>query len=177
MSGSAAKSIMFVENHGAQAGGSGGAAERDVLCTLADDAPLLVWINGPGGCEFVNQGYLDFLGVTMPDVQGTGWAKYVPPNDYERYVSGYHAAAEKRALFESEFRFRRADGLYRLMRTVGLPHFSPTGDFLGYVGSTSDITGVTVAGERLRLLWEAAAVLLNAKDPDAMLGDLFAKIG
>ena len=37
----------------------------------------------------------------MADVQGMGWAKYLHPDDYERYVSGYLAAAEKRALFES----------------------------------------------------------------------------
>jgi PAS domain S-box-containing protein len=108
---------------------------------------VLIWINGPAGCDFVNRSYLDFLGVTMADVQGMGWAKYLHPDDYERYVSGYLAAAEKRALFESALRFRRADGVYRLMRTVGLPHFSPGGDFLGYVGSTYDITDIKMSRE------------------------------
>jgi PAS domain S-box-containing protein len=138
---------MFVENHRAQTGGNRAARERDALRTLADHAPVLIWINGPAGCDFVNRSYLDFLGVTMADVQGMGWAKYLHPDDYERYVSGYLAAAEKRALFESALRFRRADGVYRLMRTVGLPHFSPGGDFLGYVGSTYDITDIKMARE------------------------------
>jgi PAS domain S-box-containing protein len=138
---------MFVENHRAQTGGNGAARERDALRTLADDAPVLIWINGPAGCEFVNRSYLDFLGVTMADVQGMGWARYVHPDDYERYVSGYLAAAEKRALFGSELRFRRADGVYRLMRTVGLPQFSPGGDFFGYIGSTYDITDIEMTGE------------------------------
>jgi PAS domain S-box-containing protein len=138
---------------------------------------VLIWINGPAGCEFVNRSYLDFLGVTMADVQGMGWAKYVHPEDSERYVGAYLEAAQKRSLFESELRFRRADGVYRLMRTVGLPRFSPAGDFLGYLGTTYDITDVKMTGERLRLLWEAAAVLLTASGPDAMLRELFAKIG
>jgi two-component system, cell cycle sensor histidine kinase and response regulator CckA len=137
----------FVENHRPQTDGNGDRRERDALRMLSDDAPVLLWINGPAGCEFVNRNYLDFLGVTMADVHGMGWAKYVHPDDYERYFSGYLAAAEKHALFESAFRFRRADGVYRLMRTVGLPHFSPGGDFLGYVGSTYDITDTKMARE------------------------------
>jgi PAS domain S-box-containing protein len=177
MAGSSAQSPMSVENHQAQADGNDSVQERDALRTLANHTPVLIWTNGPGGCEFVNRAFLDFLGATMPEMQGVGWAKYVHPDDYERYASGYLAAAEKRALFESELRFRRADGVYRLMRTLGLPHFSPAGDFLGYVGSSYDITDIKMAGERLRLLWEAAAVLLSANDPDAMLRELFAKIG
>jgi PAS domain S-box-containing protein len=143
---------MFVENHRAQAGESGAAQERDALRTLADHAPVLIWINGPAGCEFVNRSYLDFLGVTMADVQGMGWAKYVHPDYYERYVSGYLVAAEKRVLFESELGFRRADGVYRWMRTVGVPRFSPAGDFLGYVGSTYDIEDLKQVQEQLSRL-------------------------
>ncbi len=168
---------MFLENQQAQAGGSGAGQEQDALRTLTDQTPALFWINGPSGCEFVNRDYLEFLGVTMADVQGMGWAKYIHPDDCERYVKGYLAAAEKQVLFENELRLRRADGVYRLMRTVGLPRFSPSGDFLGYSGTTYDITNIKVAGERLRLLWEAVAVLLSANDPDTMLRDLFVKIG
>ena len=36
---------------------------------------------------------------------------------------------------------------------------------------------IQMAGDRLRLVWEAAAVLLTANDPDAMLRELFARIG
>ena len=38
------------------------------------------------------------------------------------------------------------------------------------------IADIKMAAERLRLLWEVAAVLLSADDPDAMLRELFAKI-
>jgi PAS domain S-box-containing protein len=120
--------------------------------TLADHAPVLIWVNGSAGCEFVNRSYLDFLGVASKDVQEMGWAKYVHPDDYENYVGGYLAAAEKRASFESELRLRRADGVYRRMRTVGFPRFSPAGDFLGYVGSTYDIEDLKQVQEEVSLL-------------------------
>src|SRR4030095_8362518 len=97
---------MFVENHRAQTGGNRAARERDALCTLADHAPVLIWINGPAGCDFVNRSYLDFLGVTMADVQGMGWAKYLHLDDYERYVSGSLAAAGNSATVQRWARCR-----------------------------------------------------------------------
>jgi signal transduction histidine kinase len=42
---------------------------------------------------------------------------------------------------------------------------------------TPDVTDTEIARERLRLLWETAAVMLNANDPDVMLRELFARIG
>jgi PAS domain S-box-containing protein len=115
---------------------------------LADHAPVLIWVNSPTGCEFVNRSYLDFLGVALEEVQGMGWARFVHPDDCDRYVSGYLAASGKRATFEGELRFRRADGVYRIMKTVALPRLSAAGDFLGYVGCTYDVTDVKEADRR-----------------------------
>ena len=42
--------------------------------TLADRAPALMWKNGLDGCEFVNQAYLEFLGVRDVYVHGFDWA-------------------------------------------------------------------------------------------------------
>ena len=41
------------------------------------------------------------------------------------------------------FRFRRYDGEYRWMKSVGTPRFAPDGAFLGHVGSTLAITTCT----------------------------------
>lgn len=37
---------------------------------LANNALTLMWMNGPEGCEFVNEAYLRFLGVSNADVRG-----------------------------------------------------------------------------------------------------------
>jgi two-component system CheB/CheR fusion protein len=66
------------------------------------------------------------------------------------HADGFLAASETRAIFEGELRFRRADGVYRWMKTVGVPRFSSAGDLLGYVGCTYDITEVKEAAEALR---------------------------
>jgi two-component system CheB/CheR fusion protein len=105
---------------------------------LADNAPALIWVTGPTGCEFVNREYLEFLGVGETEVLGDKWANFVHPEDRGAYVNAFLETASRRDRFEGEFRFRRADGEYRWMQTVGMPRFEGS-EFKGYVGSTFDI--------------------------------------
>ncbi|HZH50216.1 MAG TPA: PAS domain S-box protein, partial [Nitrospira sp.] len=107
---------------------------------VADSAPVLMWMNGPDGCDFVNREYLAFLGVTDADVHGYNWTQFVHPDDRRAYVTGYLEAVTERRLFQSTFRFRRYDGTYRWMQSIGTPRFGADGEYLGYVGSTVDIT-------------------------------------
>ena len=47
---------------------------------LADSAPVLIWVNGLDGCEFVNRAYLEFVGVQSDvEVRGYDWAQFVHP--------------------------------------------------------------------------------------------------
>ena len=106
--------------------------------TLADNAPALIWVNNPIGCEFVNQAYLEFLGVSEAEVLGDKWAEFIHPEDREDCVNAYREAVSSHSRFEAELRFRRRDGEYRWVRSVGTPRFEG-GEFKGYVGSTFDI--------------------------------------
>jgi PAS domain S-box-containing protein len=105
---------------------------------LADNAPALIWVTSPTECEFVNREYLEFLGVSEEEVLGDNWAKFVHPEDREDYVNAFREAVSSRSRFEGEFRFRRRDGEYRWMQSVGMPRFEGS-EFKGYVGSSHDI--------------------------------------
>lgn len=107
---------------------------------LADSAPALIWINGPDGAEFVNRTYRDFVGVSEEEVHGYDWAKFIHPEDREKYVEAYLLAGERRGPFDAEFRFRRHNGEYRWMRSVAQPRVGSGGEFLGYAGISFDIT-------------------------------------
>jgi PAS domain S-box-containing protein len=118
---------------------------------LADSAPALIWVNGTDGCEFVNREYLEFLGVNIAEVRGYDWAQFIHPEDRDGYVDAYESASEQRQLFEAEFRFRRNDGAYRSMRSVGRPRIGPAGEYLGYAGMTMDITERKQLSEQVEL--------------------------
>ena len=116
---------------------------------LADSAPVLIWLSSAEGQRHVNKAYQDFLGVGESELQGLDWARFVHPDDRERYVALYREKLALREGFESQFRFRRADGEYRWMKSVGVPRVIG-GEFFGFVGCKVDITDLKEAEESLR---------------------------
>ncbi len=118
--------------------------------TLADSAPVIIWMNGLEGLEFLNQACLEFIGVDRIDqVHEFEWAEYVHPDDRAQAAEAYLRAVGQRARFEASFRCRRRDGAYRWMRTVGMPTLSSTGALLGYIGASFDLTESKDAEARL----------------------------
>ena len=118
--------------------------------TLADSSPVLIWVNGLDGCEFVNRSYLEFLGRSNDEVMNMDWTTAVHPSDIAGYVDTYSRAFDRQSMFETQFRFRRADGEYRWFKSFGLPRFTADGTFIGYVGSSVDVTDLKNVEEALR---------------------------
>jgi PAS domain S-box-containing protein len=113
------------------------------FATLAEGSPVLLWVSGPRGNEFVNRAYLEFVGAAADeDVRGYAWSRYLHADDRETYLNAYHRAFAGRTHFTAEFRFRRRDGEYRWMRSEAAPRFGDDGEFQGHVGATVDITDV-----------------------------------
>ena len=132
--------------------------------TLADSAPVLIWVNGAGGCEFINRAYLEFVGASPENVLGEEWRRFVHPEDREEYVDAYRRAYAERATFEAQFRFRRSDGEYRWMKSVARPRFGPAQELEGYVGSSFDITDIKAAEVAVRQSEEALREADRRKD-------------
>ncbi len=122
------------------------------FATLAEGSPVLLWVSGPQGYEFVNRAYLEFVGVRSDDeVSGYDWTRFVHPADREQCVNAYQQAFAMQSRFTTEFRLRRRDGEYRWMRSDATPRFGEDGELAGYVGASVDTTEQRNAEDALRV--------------------------
>ena len=152
-------------------------ASEALFRTLADQAPVLMWIARPDGQRtFFNQPWLDFTGRDLSQESGLGWTDDLHPDDYQRYLEAYVAAIKARRSFEVEYRLRRADGQYRWLASIGVPHFTPERTLAGYIGVCFDISERHAAEAALRLahdqfafILQSAADGITAQDPAGRL--------
>ncbi|MTV50684.1 PAS domain S-box protein [Heliobacillus mobilis] len=127
-----------------------------IFRTLADSSPALLWMSGLDGlCTHFNQGWLDFRGRTLEEEYGDGWVQGVHPEEREHCLETYWKNFRTRTGFRMEYRLQRADGSYCWIVDIGIPRFSVTGQFMGFIGACVDIheykraTAALQRGQRL----------------------------
>ena len=118
--------------------------------TVANAAPVMLWITGPKGHEFINRSALEFVGAHDPDLQQFKVGKLIHEEDRARFLEAYELAFAAGEPFDALCRFRRADGEYRWMRSLGEPRCDEDGEMTGYVGASFDVQELVEAQESLR---------------------------
>jgi diguanylate cyclase (GGDEF)-like protein/PAS domain S-box-containing protein len=79
------------------------------------------------------------LSVTTADVSLFVWADLAHPDDVAWVRSELEKALRARTEFRIEYRVVSDGGGERRRLTAGAPRYSPSGDWLGYIGTTADI--------------------------------------
>ena len=78
---------------------------------IANSAPVPMWVSRLDGKRaFVNQAYMDFLGLGYDECLVFDWRKALHPDDLERILGEQIAGEGSRRPFALEARYRRADG-------------------------------------------------------------------
>ena len=128
---------------------------------MANSAPILIWLAGSDKrCIWVNEPWLKFSGRTMDRELGDGWTELMHPEDLPVCLATYQQCFETRQQFSMECRVRRHDGEWRWMLNHGIPLFSQSGEFTGFIGSCVDITDRKEMEQELQLLLDASGTLL-----------------
>ena len=118
--------------------------------SFANNAPALLWVTDPAGqCTYLSQAWYDYTGQTEETGLGLGWLEAVHPDD--RAASGdiFLKANEQQIAFQFEYRLRQRSGDYRWAIDAGTPRRDEKSEYLGYVGSVTDIHDRKVAEEAL----------------------------
>jgi PAS domain S-box-containing protein len=143
---------------------------EELYRTLAENSPAMLWMgDATGKCIFLNQALREFWGINPQDLSTFDWSSTTHPDDIEKLATPFVKAMADNEPFKVEARYRRADGVFRTMRTEARPRFDPTdGSFLGMSGMNIDITERLEAERRV-----AESILLRNAimqvSPDAIV--------
>src|ERR1700730_7726484 len=126
------------------------ASERD-LGSIINTIPMLAWSARPDGfCDFLNQRWLDFTGLSAEQARGSGWGAAIHPDDAKGLLDSWQMALVTGQLVDVEARMRRFDGEYRWFLLRASPLRDESGKIVKWYGTNTDIDDRTRAEEELR---------------------------
>jgi PAS domain S-box-containing protein len=145
--------------------------------TMADGLPLIIWVHDKQGQqEFVNQTFLEFFDISSDEIQGTRWKILLHPDDAETYATEFKACIRTGRFFHAQARVRRADGQWRWIESWARPRLSSSGEYLGHVGTSADITerkkveeALLRSEQHLRDVLDNMVALIGVLTPDGTL--------
>ena len=146
--------------------------------TAADNSPVMMWMTDASGQRtWANKGWRDFTGFrgdggeTPPDGEagagsgaGAAWLAMTHPEDRAELGLRWGSTLRNQAAWDAEYRLRHDPGdqttaaattadtevTYRWVMDHAMPRFDTAGRFLGYMGTTIDITERKQAMETMR---------------------------
>ena len=114
-------------------------SERKLRLTI-DTIPALVWsTRTDGSLEFVNQHYVDYVGMPAEQVQDWGWTAAVHPDDLTELMATWRDVLASGKRGEAEARFRKSDGEYRWLLARVNPLHDADGNIVKWYGLNTDI--------------------------------------
>ncbi|HEY1911614.1 MAG TPA: DUF4118 domain-containing protein, partial [Vicinamibacterales bacterium] len=114
-------------------------AEREMRLAI-DTIPALVWRTQPDGfCDFVNQPWLDYAGLSADQAGGWGWTSAIHPDDVAAMLDDWRAIRASGTRGEVEARLRRFDGEFRSFLFRAEPLRGAADTVVKWYGTSIDI--------------------------------------
>jgi PAS domain S-box-containing protein len=126
-------------------------SERN-LAAIINTIPTAAWTTRPDGyCDFLNQVWLDYAGITAEQAQGWGWAEAIHPDDRKKLVEEWQSCLASGTSVDTEARIRRRfDASYRWFLIRANPLRDESGNILKWYGTCTDIEDRKRGEEDLR---------------------------
>ncbi|TYL86491.1 PAS domain-containing hybrid sensor histidine kinase/response regulator [Bradyrhizobium cytisi] len=122
---------------------------------IADSAPVPIWVTKLDRTRsFVNQAYVDFVGLPYDQAIAFDWRKVLHPDDLPHVLQQSVQGEASLKPFVLEARYKDASGEWRWLRSESQPRWDPTGKHIGFIGVAHDITVAKRAEIELRQLNE-----------------------
>ncbi|MBS1138644.1 MAG: response regulator receiver modulated diguanylate cyclase/phosphodiesterase with sensor(s) [Proteobacteria bacterium] len=129
---------------------------------MSDASPLGIFVSDVHGeCVYTNEAYHKISGLNLEQTLGTKWSMAIHPDDRQRVLIEWRAAALGEATFKSEARFLRTDGSIVWARLNAAAMFDGRHS-RGHVQTVEDISERKAAEDALFEEKERAQVTLNS---------------
>jgi PAS domain S-box-containing protein len=127
------------------------AAREHELRSIVNTIPTTVWTTRPDGyCDFLNQRWLDYAGITREEALGWGWTAAIHPGDLPRLTETWQHIMASGEPGDAEARIRRFDGAYRWFLFRANPLRDESGNIVKWYGTNLDIEDRKRGEEGLR---------------------------
>jgi len=132
---------------------------------LADAMPQIVWAADRNGrATYYNRRWYEYTGQSVEDADESGWRLAVHPEDLPAAVARRDATLASGEVFETEYRFRAADGTYRWHLGRAVPIRGASGEIDFWIGTATDIHDHKRTQHAQRFLLEAGELLGTSLD-------------
>lgn len=110
------------------------------FCAAADAVPAIIWTSQPdGSVDFMGEQLYDYSGFAKDQGLGWGWEKAVHPDDLPACLDSWQHSIRTGEPYETEYRIRRADGVYRWFIGRANPLRDERGQIIKWIGTCTDI--------------------------------------
>lgn len=120
----------------------------DTLRAMAEVVPAMMWMtDARGACRLLSRDCLDFTGRPLP--AALSWSSWIYPGDLGDIQNRITPGESAPAPFTLDCRARDAGGAYRWLMMSGRPRMAGSGEFLGFVGTFTNIDDRKIAHQEL----------------------------
>ncbi len=150
---------------------------------MSDASPLGIFVSdAQGSCVYTNAAYHKISGLTLEQTLGTNWSTAIHPEDRQRVLAEWRAAAMGQEPFQTEYRFLREAGSVVWTRVSSAPMLDGVHPH-GRVKTVEDITERKLSEFALRAAENAlfeekerAQVTLNSIGDAVLSTDLLGNV-
>jgi len=110
------------------------------FCAVADSVPAILWTAQPdGSVDSMGEQLYSYSGFAKDQGLGWGWEKALHPDDLPACLNSWQHSIRTGQAYETEYRIRRADGVYRWFIGRANPLRDGRGKIIKWIGTCTDI--------------------------------------
>jgi PAS domain S-box-containing protein len=131
-----------------------------------DAIPVIVWAaDAQGEREWHNRRYYEYTGLTPEQTRDGGWLEAHHPDEVIELARRWKRAVANETPFETDFRLRGRDGIYRWFLMRAVPHRNGSDEVLGWYGVNIEVEAQKSAFVEMARI---AEMLQNAYLPEQL---------